>query len=168
MTIGAPTTESRQREPRALVDADTREAIRTALDDTFAVEAAAGTGKTSVLVDRIVNILAQGRTTVDRIVAVTFTEKAAGELKLRLRASLESERARTAQSAQPSQSPSQARPTSESVSKRKPGHAPAAATPAAAAPTLPLMNPASLPLMEPDSLPASDVRRNLDAALANL
>ena len=40
-----------------LVDAGAREAIRTALDDTFAVEAAAGTGKTSVLVDRIVNIL---------------------------------------------------------------------------------------------------------------
>ena len=78
----------------ALVDADARAAIRTALDDTFAVEAAAGTGKTSVLVDRIVNILAQGRTTVDRIVAVTFTEKAAGELKLRLRACLESERTR--------------------------------------------------------------------------
>src|SRR5690242_1290772 len=80
----------------ALVDADARAAIRTALDDTFAVEAAAGTGKTSVLVDRIVNILAQGRTTVDRIVAVTFTEKAAGELKLRLRACLEAERTRAA------------------------------------------------------------------------
>jgi ATP-dependent helicase/nuclease subunit A len=77
-----------------LVDADARQSIRAALDDTFAVEAAAGTGKTSVLVDRIVNILAQGRTTVDRIVAVTFTEKAAGELKLRLRACLESERTR--------------------------------------------------------------------------
>jgi ATP-dependent helicase/nuclease subunit A len=90
-TGASPSLDTR----RALVDADAREAIRTALDDTFAVEAAAGTGKTSVLVDRIVNILAQGRTTVDRIVAVTFTEKAAGELKLRLRACLETERART-------------------------------------------------------------------------
>jgi ATP-dependent helicase/nuclease subunit A len=90
-----PRASSAETPSRALVDAEARESIRTALDDTFAVEAAAGTGKTSVLVDRIVNILAQGRTTVDRIVAVTFTEKAAGELKLRLRACLETERSRT-------------------------------------------------------------------------
>ncbi len=75
-----------------LVDADARDLIRFALDDTLAVEAAAGTGKTTVLVDRIVNVLASGRTTVDRIVAATSTEKAAGELKLRLRAGLERQR----------------------------------------------------------------------------
>ena len=66
--------------------------IRSALGETLAVEAAAGTGKTTVLVDRIINVIAQGTTTVDRIVAVTFTEKAAGELKLRLRAKLDAER----------------------------------------------------------------------------
>ncbi len=76
----------------ALADAAERERIRTSLDETFAVEAAAGTGKTTVLVDRIVNVLASGRTTVERIVAVTFSEKAAGELKLRLRAELETRR----------------------------------------------------------------------------
>ena len=38
----------------------------------------------------------RGRTTVDRIVAVTFTEKAAGELKLRLRAELEARAAAAA------------------------------------------------------------------------
>jgi ATP-dependent exoDNAse (exonuclease V) beta subunit len=43
-------------------------------------------------VKRILRILATGRTSVDRIVAVTFTEKAAGELKLRLREALERER----------------------------------------------------------------------------
>jgi len=75
-----------------LADAAERDRIRHALDETFAVEAAAGTGKTTVLVDRIVNVLASGRTTVDRLVAVTFTEKAAGELKLRLRAELEQRR----------------------------------------------------------------------------
>ena len=37
-------------------------------------------------------ILAEGRTKVDKIVAVTFTEKAAGELKLRLREKLDRER----------------------------------------------------------------------------
>ena len=38
-----------------LADAVDRDRIRTSLDETFAVEAAAGTGKTTVLVDRIVN-----------------------------------------------------------------------------------------------------------------
>ncbi len=75
-----------------LADAVDRDRIRTSLDETFAVEAAAGTGKTTVLVDRIVNVLAFGRATVERIVAVTFSEKAAGELKLRLRAELETRR----------------------------------------------------------------------------
>ena len=84
-----------------LADAVDRERIRTSLDETFAVEAAAGTGKTTVLVDRIVNVLASGRTTVDKLVAVTFTEKAAGELKLRLRAELESRRQHAATAGRP-------------------------------------------------------------------
>ena len=75
--------------PSSLVDAEARGRIRESLDESLFVEAAAGTGKTTVLVDRIVNVLAQGKTRVDRILAVTFTEKAAGELKLRLRAELE-------------------------------------------------------------------------------
>src|SRR6266545_3068278 len=79
-----------------LADARARDLISTALDDTLVVEAAAGTGKTTELVNRILRILSSGRTTVDRIVAVTFTEKAAGELKLRLREALERERASAA------------------------------------------------------------------------
>src|SRR6185436_14851198 len=77
-----------------LVDAAERERIRTSLDETLVVEAAAGTGKTSELVARLVNVLAEGRGTVQTIAALTFTEKAAGELKLRLRAGLEDERTR--------------------------------------------------------------------------
>ena len=73
----------------ALVDAEARRRIRESLDESLFVEAAAGTGKTTVLVDRIVNVLAHGKARVDRLLAVTFTEKAAGELKLRLRAELE-------------------------------------------------------------------------------
>jgi len=76
----------------AMTDADARSIIRTRLDATLLVEAAAGTGKTSELVKRIVAVLAHGRAAVDQIVAVTFTEKAAGELKLRLRAGLEEAR----------------------------------------------------------------------------
>jgi ATP-dependent exoDNAse (exonuclease V) beta subunit len=72
-----------------------RETIRTSLDETLIVEAAAGTGKTSELVRRIAAILRTGRTTVDRVVAVTFTRKAAGELRLRLRLELDSTRAAT-------------------------------------------------------------------------
>src|SRR5918993_5390667 len=74
---------------RALSDAAARTAIATNLDDTLVVEAAAGTGKTTELVTRIVRILATRRANVDGIVAVTFTEKAAGELKLRLREALD-------------------------------------------------------------------------------
>ena len=44
-----------------LVDAAERERIRTSLDETLVVEAAAGTGKTSELVGRLVNVLAEGR-----------------------------------------------------------------------------------------------------------
>ena len=80
-----------------LVDQAERERIRTSLDETLVVEAAAGTGKTSELVARLVNVLAEGRGTVQTIAALTFTEKAAGELKLRLRAGLEEERERAAE-----------------------------------------------------------------------
>jgi len=78
-----------------LIDQKARDAIADDLDSTLLVEAAAGTGKTTELVRRILRILAEGRTTIGKIVAVTFTEKAAGELKLRLREALERERLST-------------------------------------------------------------------------
>ena len=77
---------------RLFVSDPDRRAIATALDDTLVVEAAAGTGKTTELVSRLVRILATGRARVENIVAVTFTEKAAGELKLRLREALDEAR----------------------------------------------------------------------------
>ncbi|MGQ0736879.1 MAG: UvrD-helicase domain-containing protein [Acidobacteriota bacterium] len=66
--------------------------ITTALDDTLVVEAAAGTGKTTALVTRVVRLIETGRARITEIVAVTFSEKAAGELKLRLREALEKAR----------------------------------------------------------------------------
>lgn len=72
-----------------LVDRDDRLVVREALDETIIVEAAAGTGKTTELVTRILNVLASGRARIEQVVAVTFTEKAAGELKLRIRKELE-------------------------------------------------------------------------------
>ena len=76
----------------ALTDPQARDLIANALDTTLIVEAAAGTGKTTALVGRIVRIIAEGKADVGGIVAVTFTEKAAGELKLRLREKLDSAR----------------------------------------------------------------------------
>jgi ATP-dependent exoDNAse (exonuclease V) beta subunit len=73
----------------ALADQAARDRIQHDLDTTLVVEAAAGTGKTTALVGRIVAVLAAGRARLDQIVAVTFTELAAGELKLRLRGEIE-------------------------------------------------------------------------------
>src|SRR5579884_621728 len=75
-----------------MLDQDARNQIRNDLDFNMIVEAAAGTGKTTELVQRIIAVLAGGRASVDQIIAVTFTEKAAGELKLRLRAELDKAR----------------------------------------------------------------------------
>jgi ATP-dependent helicase/nuclease subunit A len=72
-----------------------RDRIRDDLDVTLVIEAAAGTGKTTALVNRIVSVIGSGRGELARIVAVTFTEKAAGELKLRLRAEIERARQTT-------------------------------------------------------------------------
>ncbi len=77
-------------------DAAARASIRDDLDATLVVEAAAGTGKTTELVNRILRVLEEGPTTMEQIVAVTFTEKAAGELKLRLREALETARTNAA------------------------------------------------------------------------
>ena len=74
-------------------DQAARTRIRESLAESLIVEASAGTGKTSELVRRIVRVLATGLTTIDKIVAVTFTNKAAGELKLRLRKELDEARA---------------------------------------------------------------------------
>ncbi|TMA73500.1 MAG: ATP-dependent deoxyribonuclease subunit A [Deltaproteobacteria bacterium] len=76
-----------------LADARARERIQTDLGATLVVEAAAGTGKTTELVARIVALVRTGRTTLDRILSVTFTDLAAGEMKLRLRSELEEARA---------------------------------------------------------------------------
>jgi ATP-dependent exoDNAse (exonuclease V) beta subunit len=80
-------------------DAEARRVIRDAIDETVIVEAAAGTGKTTELVNRILAVIREGRAEVREIVAVTFTEKAAGELKLRLRQGLELERRKAHDSA---------------------------------------------------------------------
>lgn len=62
-------------------------AIET-LDKSVLVSAAAGSGKTAVLVERIIRIIIEGRANVDEMLVVTFTNAAAAEMRLRLAAAI--------------------------------------------------------------------------------
>ncbi len=73
-----------------LPDHDARETIRTALDRNLLVEASAGSGKTHSLADRMAAGIAAGRYQIDGMAAVTFTRKAAAELRIRFQGALES------------------------------------------------------------------------------
>jgi ATP-dependent helicase/nuclease subunit A len=70
-------------------DQPQRDLILHDLRTSMLVEAAAGTGKTTSMVGRMVNLLAQGECLVDTLAAVTFTRKAAGELRSRFQLALE-------------------------------------------------------------------------------
>ena len=67
------------------VDAAARDEIRDLHDATLFVEAGAGTGKTTALVNRVVSLIARGRVGMRELAAITFTEAAAGELLDRIR-----------------------------------------------------------------------------------
>src|SRR5918997_111168 len=54
-------------------------------DRSLMVRAGAGTGKTTVLVERFVRAVSEDGTPVEGILAITFTEKAAAEMKTRVR-----------------------------------------------------------------------------------
>jgi ATP-dependent helicase/nuclease subunit A len=71
-------------------------ARRQARDDhgtSLVLEAGAGTGKTTLLIDRILALVKSGHARLEEIAAVTFTENAATTMKLRLRERLERARA---------------------------------------------------------------------------
>src|SRR5579859_5095329 len=72
-----------------LTDTEARERLRTELNTTFFVEAGAGTGKTTALVTRIVELIAAGALQMERLAAITFTEAAAAELRDRIRQDLD-------------------------------------------------------------------------------
>jgi exodeoxyribonuclease V beta subunit len=59
------------------------------LDGHCVIEASAGTGKTFTIEHLVVEILLNSETRLDQILAVTFTEKAASELRARIRATIE-------------------------------------------------------------------------------
>ena len=70
-------------------DQSARDAIATRLDANLFVEAGAGTGKTTALVGRMVALVLDAQMPVESIVAITFTELAAAELRDRFRQALE-------------------------------------------------------------------------------
>ena len=73
-----------EREPTA----EQRAAIEASSAEVM-VEAGAGTGKTGVMVDRYCRLVCEQGTSPDAVLAFTFTDKAAAELRQRIRAELE-------------------------------------------------------------------------------
>ncbi len=70
-------------ETRALTEAEKRKQIEENLSQNVFVEAGAGAGKTTLIVNRIVNQLKKGMPP-ERIVVITFTNAAAEELRSRI------------------------------------------------------------------------------------
>jgi ATP-dependent exoDNAse (exonuclease V) beta subunit len=89
--VSAPGTPVLEAGPTP-ADHAARARIREALDETLFVQAGAGSGKTRALVERIANLVATGTAGLEAIAAITFTEKAAAELRDRVRHRLRAER----------------------------------------------------------------------------
>jgi ATP-dependent helicase/nuclease subunit A len=73
----------------ALSDKEARARAISDLDASMTLNAGAGSGKTSVLTERIVTLFESGAVAPASLAAITFTEKAAGELLSRVRDRLE-------------------------------------------------------------------------------
>ena len=67
-----------------LTEEQKRESIKNDINFNMFVEAGAGAGKTTILIDRIINQFKSGEYKPENIVAITFTKKAAEELKGRM------------------------------------------------------------------------------------
>jgi ATP-dependent helicase/nuclease subunit A len=71
------------------IDCASRRSIREDLLTNILVEAGAGSGKTQMLAERMAAGIASGVYKVEHIAAVTFTRKAASELRGRFHLALE-------------------------------------------------------------------------------
>ena len=74
---------------RPLSDQATRDRARVDFDTNLVVVAGAGTGKTRLLVDRVLHLVLTGKARLEEILAITFTEKAAGEMRERVAKALD-------------------------------------------------------------------------------
>lgn len=70
-------------------DKEQRDLIVTRLDKSMLVEAAAGTGKTTSMIQRMTALLETGACPISKLAAVTFTRKSAAELRTRFQIQLE-------------------------------------------------------------------------------
>src|SRR2546422_8957875 len=77
------------------IDRESRRRIHEELLENILVEAGAGSGKTQMLAERMAAGVAAGVYQVENMAAVTFTRKAASELRGRFHLALESELAGT-------------------------------------------------------------------------
>lgn len=86
-------TTEKAREPRVVDVAQRVAAVRQAADSeerkNIVVTAGAGTGKTSLLIERILHLVLESGMGLDRLAAITFTEKASAEMRERLEEALE-------------------------------------------------------------------------------
>ena len=54
-------------------------------DGNIIVSASAGSGKTFVMIERLIRLILEGKTTVNGVLAMTFTESAADEMREKLK-----------------------------------------------------------------------------------
>jgi ATP-dependent helicase/nuclease subunit A len=83
------------REAKKPADQAERDRIANDLDVTMMVEAAAGTGKTTSLVTRMVALVVSGKYRATELAAITFTRKAGAQLREKFQEALEKESERT-------------------------------------------------------------------------
>ena len=74
-------TDPGEKKVTELADSSARSRIQDDLETNLLVEAGAGSGKTTALIERMVALVSEGRALVNEIAAVTFTKKAANELR---------------------------------------------------------------------------------------
>ncbi len=80
---------AKNRDSSTTPDQAARDRILRDLDSSLLVEASAGTGKTTSMVGRMVELLRRGKCGIETLAAVTFTRKAAAELRERFQTGLE-------------------------------------------------------------------------------